>query len=126
MPAFSALTLLYEFSHLPSDDSAIERAHGSALIGFDGKGMWWIDTIRVYGQQPGDPTRRLSRTDPDFDRVAMALDMSRCEEIEAAIVKKLRQGGGHMALFGEHMPNTVEGRRAPPYAHPNYGLRLAA
>ncbi|NDU79418.1 hypothetical protein GWI34_43575, partial [Actinomadura sp. DSM 109109] len=85
MPAFPIQTLLFEFSRLPSDDRAIATAYGSALIGYDGRGLWWIDTIRVYGRRPGDPCTRIARDDPDFDRVAVALDVSRSEEIAAEI-----------------------------------------
>ena len=126
MPAFPTQSLLFEFSRLPSADSAIASAHGSALIGYDGKGLWWIDTIRIYGRRPGDPCTRVSREDPDFNAIAVALDVSRSEEIAAEINKKLRFGGGHMALFGEHMPNDTGQRRAPPYASPSTRPRLVA
>ena len=126
MPAFSSQTLLYEFSRLPSTDPAIASAYGSALIGFDGKGGWWVDTIRIFGRRLGDTGSRVSRDDPDFTAIAVALDVGRSEEIAEAINKKLRHGGGHMALFGEHMPNDTSFRRAPPYSRPGFRPRAAA
>ena len=123
MPCSPVQHLQFEFSRLPSPDSAVTKAFGCAQIAFDGAGLWWVEAIRIYGRTPEAPTRRLDRSSPDFDLVAVALDTGRREDIDAEINKRLREGGAHMALFGENMPNDATNRMPPPYARP---LRRAA
>ena len=115
-PRVTAGRIAFEFESLPV---RVGECHGTvvgtAYIGYDGRGAWWLDQLALSNPQAYGPSHYVPVGHPIFAEVRERLDQYRDDDIGEAIERALTRGA-HQRLFDEHRPHAQDLRGAPPHA----------
>lgn len=118
-PRAAAGRIAFPFERLPVAIGACSgTVTGTAFIGFDGHGAWWLDQLALSNPRSPGPETFEPVISPLFAEVRERLDQYRREDVGEAIEAELARGG-HMRTHDEHRPHALHRRSAPPHARPS-------